>query len=75
MSYIVFPALTLVFYLVLIYLKVKIHKKSTPKKYPERGKSVSLILRLTKMIHGTDKIVALYYILYVLNILVHMEKK
>ena len=78
MSSIQFPAVTLVFYLVLSYLKVRIHQQNASplkKKFLERHKNAPLMLRLTKMLHGPGKIVVLDYDLCVLHGLMCMQKK
>ena len=46
-----------------------------PPKYPEIGKTVSLLFHLTKMLHGKGKILVLYDGLFVIWRLVDMEKK
>ena len=46
-----------------------------PKKYSEKGKTVSLMLHLTKMLHGTGKIVVLDSGFCVPQGLVDMKKK
>ena len=57
MSGIPLPAPNLLF-LLLSWLKVKMRQKTTPQ-YSDRGKTVSLILCLTKNIHDTGNIVVL----------------
>ena len=54
-----FTAPALVFHFVLSLLKVKMYQQNAPHKYSDRGKNVSLMLRLTKTIHGIGNIFVL----------------
>ena len=58
------PDMIMAFYSVLVWFKVRIHHRNDPsKQYPERGKTVPLMLRFTKNIHVAGNIVAVIFLL------------